>query len=518
VPPPGQPAGDWLDRPAGLLRVLRPVLVLIGVPIAAVALETATATAVFESIAYHLLIGPQTTDTPGLVSPYGLFRALSLLAGPAVVLVVARWAGRREPLLAAAVPSVRAVAVPMLLAVGAGISYDRPYGARTGSEHAPSTAAAAVVAWTIVVVALGLWLARMPSRPRTVVRVVAVTAVVSAFVVATLAGLTGQHRSDPLVVALVAATVFALSCAPPATSSSAAAAQPVASSGPPAGFAGGVGAVRWVGLGCGVAGAAIVAVTLVPELTALTGRDSREWAGWLDGVRQAAAVLAVLGLLLAAVTWSPARAPGERRRKAAAGVAIIAAYCPPGLFAQGRWNVITEPAPDELAVATAAVTGLLAALATAAAVAARQAPLRARTAAVLIAAFGLGSAAIGAASNGDSDTNMVVLLAALVGQISGIVLILVVWRIARGRPRHRLRRTLTWAGVWLAALSVGGTGFLDSVAVYVSQFGASAPGSASVVGTLVVAVAMAVLLNGRMIRARRAPAGPRPSVPDAALT
>jgi hypothetical protein len=387
VPPPGAAARDWLDRPAGLIRLLRPVLILIGVPIGAVALTWGTGSDPAGSIVSYLL------DLPTL-----LFVSY-LLTGPVAALVVARWTGRHEPLLAAARPAVRAVAVPVLLAVGVVVVYDRPSGARTGSPHEPVAVMLVVAAWTLAAVALGL------------------------------------------------------------------------------------------------------AATFTPVLA--SGTAALQWPGWLDGVRQAAALLSVLGLLLAAVTWSPARRVADRRRKAAAGLAVVAAYCPAGLFTMGGWHVISEPAPGALAAATAAVTGLLAALAAAGAVAARREALRPGAAAVLVAGVGLGVAALGSLSNGNGDASSLVLLASMLSQVSGIALVLMVWRIARGRPPHRLRRTLIWTAVWLSVLLTGAAGTLERVAGFVGKLGSGdlrGLPAASVPSTLVVALAVAVLLAARLVR------------------
>jgi hypothetical protein len=499
VPPPGAPARDWLDRPAGLLRVLRPVLILLGVPIGAVALTWASAP------------GMPVAGVVYLPASTALMRAVYLFVAPAAAFVLARWTGRHEPLLATVRPAVRAVAVPVLLAVGVVVVYDRPYGARTGSPHAPAAVMVAVAAWTLAAVALGLWLARMPSRPRVAVRALTAAAAVAALVVGNGADplLVVGNRADPLVVALVAATVFAAWCAPPEVGASSVGPAPAgrAAAGPS-----GAGVARWTGLAGGLAGAAILAATLIPGVFALSDTAALQWTGWLDGIRQTAALLTVLGLLLAAVTWSPARRPADRRRKAAAGLAVVAAYCPASLFAMGGWHVIAEPAPDKLAAATAAVTGLLAALAAAGAVAARQAPLRPRTAAVLVAGVGLGVAALGSQTNGNGDLSTLVAIAGLLGQLSSFALVLMVWRVARGRPPHRLRRTLLWTAAWLAVVLTGAAGVPARVAGFVGRLPADDPRDVpevSVSSTLVVAVAVAVLLAARLVRTR--PAAPDPA-------
>lgn len=480
-----------------VLAAARPVLLTLAVPLGGVGLES--------GLRYTLDNSPLLWFV--LPFSYGLTTLVSLPVTVFAAVLLGRWASARWPFTG------RVVLPPVLLATGVGIAYDRPY----DTGHHPALVAAGVVVWVAAVALLNAGSARLPAGRRTrALAVGGVAAVLLPSTVAMAGDLSTVVYGDPVAVALAASTAFALRLALPAAAvpaaavpaAAASAAGPVAAAVPAAAPGGSAVAVpragpavaalpagpavpaaafgdrtvRIAGLGCGVAGLLILAATLsVP---------AGVWGDWRGAVWVTAALVTLLGLTLAATggRWRPP----EERRRLAVGVAIVAGYCTSGLFVHGRWNVIAEAsAPSRLTAATAALGGLLAALAMVGAAAARRRPPRPRTTAAMAGVVGLATAALGAASGGDGDGDMLVILASLLGQAASVLLVVAAWRITRGRRRGRARRALIWLAALVGALLFGGTRALNGLADFAGSLLSALPDA---VGTVTVAVIGAAVL------------------------
>ena len=520
---PATPPQPWL---APLWRLLKPVLVLLGVPIAGVALANA-----FNGTAeMSLLLWPVRNSTAVGTAP---LHVAGLLVSGLAAFALARWASRSARLPDLKRGPVHAVVVPTLLAVGVVLAYDRPDGSRTDRRHDPMTVAAGVVAWAVAIAVLRILAHRARVRGGRgslasgllgaggLLGGGGLVAGAAAYAIASR----GSFTVDALAAAMIGATAFAVRYQPPQIGSAldptgagpgtglrlgrpttspmatTSPSEPTAAAAPddPIGSAQ-RGIARCAGTGAGLGGLAVLAAMLTPG----AGAVADSWTDWLAAVRQAAALVALLGAILAT---------GTPRHRRAVAVAIVAGYCMPGLFVPAKWNVITEEAaPAALVSATAVLAGLLAALAAAGAVAGRHPAMRTRAAAGLIAGLALGAAALGAKSGGDADDDLVAIFAGLLGQVSGLLVVLVVWRVVRGRPPERIgrsepaspssrrRRVLLWTAVVVAFVVTGATQMLDGVAKFASRllFAVAGPDTTeapNVLGLFVVGLVIAAIAS-----------------------
>ena len=457
--PHGGPPPGALDMVWRLLGVLRPVLVLVAVPGAALGFRQGYELASLTSVLSALGTLPN------------LWIGLVLLAG--LVLVAARVFSRAW---SAADPArlrlARLVAVPVLLAAGLLLA---------PVESVPPVAVAACAA---ILAGAGLWADRLRGAGRFAVLVPAATVATALLVVPVRMALFDGRAAVALAV-----TLFAAWCAAAATRRTPAhAAVPVTATADA-----NTGVPLVTGLITTVAGAGV----LLFSLTISPAHDGF-WAHWLTSVRQSAALALVAGLVLVLVAHPRTRLSGERRRRAAAVVAVVAGCCTSGLLGHGRWTVVSgDRDPVDLAPATAILAGALAALCLAAAVAARRAPLRAAPAAALVGGFAAFAAATGALTGSNSD-DFVVVVASVVGLALPVPLLLAARRVARGPRPGDVRRALVWTALVVGALLTGVAQLLRGLATFVDNLltpdGTALYEPPSVLGTAVLALVAVALL------------------------
>jgi hypothetical protein len=146
------------------------------------------------------------------------------------------------------------------------------------------------------------------------------------------------------------------------------------------------------------------------------------------------------------------------------------------------------------------LAGSLAALTAAGVIAARRPVMRTSAAVGLLAGLTLGMTLLATRTGNDGDTDIVAAIASVLGEVSGLILVLVVWRVMRGPGPHRVRRALIWSTVIITAVLISAVGTLDNLAEFASHLLQTSPGEFAVggptwLGTFVVALVIAALVT-----------------------